>query len=43
MKDEAAAALIKEFVGLISKTYSYYLADECIKNCKGLLKELSKI
>ena len=43
MKDEAARVPVKEFVGLRSKTYSYYFGDECIKNVKALLKGLSKI
>ena len=36
MKNEAAGAPTKEFVGLRSKMYLYYLDDKCIKNVKAL-------
>ena len=40
MKDEAAGKIIKEFVGLRAKLYSYkmYEGEEEIKKCKGIKK-----
>ena len=40
MKDEAAGILVKEFVGLRSKLYSYCFDDKCTKNVKVLLRGL---
>ena len=41
-KDEAAGKIIKEFVGLRSKLYSYkmYEGEEEIKKCKGIKKQV---
>ena len=42
MKDEAAGKIIKEFVGLRAKLYSYkmYEGEEEIKKCKGIKKQV---
>ena len=42
MKDEAAGKIIKEFVGLRAKLYSYkmYEGKEEIKKCKGIKKQV---
>ena len=42
MKDEAAGKIIKEFVGLRAKLYSYkmYEGGEEIKKCKGIKKQV---
>ena len=42
MKDEAAGKIIKEFVGLRAKLYSYkmYEEGEEIKKCKGIKKQV---
>ena len=42
MKDEAAGKIIKEFVGLHAKLYSYkmYEEGEEIKKCKGIKKQV---
>ena len=44
MKDEAAGKIIKEFVGLRAKLYSYkmYEEEEEIKKCKGIKKQVVK-
>ena len=44
MKDEAAGKIIKEFVGLRAKLYSYkmYEGEEEIKKCKGIKKQVVK-
>ena len=44
MKDEAAGKIIKEFVGLRAKLYSYkmYEGVEEIKKCKGIKKQVVK-
>ena len=44
MKDEAAGKIIKEFVGLHAKLYSYkmYEGEEEIKKCKGIKKQVVK-
>ena len=43
-KDEAAGKIIKEFVGLRAKLYSYkiYEEEEEIKKCKGIKKQVVK-
>jgi len=41
-KDEAAGRQIEEFVGLRAKLYSYKLADEEHKKCKGVKKNVVK-
>jgi len=41
-KDEAAGRQIEEFVGLRAKLYSYKLADEEHKRCKGVKKNVVK-
>ena len=38
MKDEAAGMVIKEFIGLRSKMYSYEIDNETTKKCKGISK-----
>ena len=42
MKDEAAGKIIKEFVGLRAKLYSYkmYEGEKEIKKCKGIKKQV---
>ena len=42
MKDEAAGKIIKEFVGLRAKLYSFimYEGEEEIKKCKGIKKQV---
>ena len=41
MKDEAAGKIIKEFVGLRAKLYSFIMDDgEEIKKCKGIKKQV---
>ena len=42
MKDEAGGKIIKEFVGLRAKLYSYkmYEGEEEIKKCKGIKKQV---
>ena len=44
MKDEAAGKIIKEFVGLRAKLYSYkmYEGEKEIKKCKGIKKQVVK-
>ena len=44
MKDEAAGKIIKEFVGLRAKLYSFvmYEGEEEIKKCKGIKKQVVK-
>ena len=43
MKDEAAGKIIKEFVGLRAKLYSYKMyEEEEIKKCKGIKKQVVK-
>ena len=44
MKDEAAGKIIKEFLGLRAKLYSYkmYEGEEEIKKCKGIKKQVVK-
>ena len=43
MKDEAAGKIIKEFVGLRSKLYSFVIdEEEEIKKCKGIKKQVVK-
>ena len=39
-KDEACGKQIEEFVGLRAKLYSYKLADEEHKKCKGVKKKV---
>ena len=39
-KDEACGQQVEEFVGLRAKLYSYKLADEEHKTCKGVKKEV---
>jgi hypothetical protein len=41
-KDEAAGKQIEEFVGLRSKLYSYKMAGEDYKKCKGIKKSVVK-
>ena len=41
-KDEACGKQIEEFVGLKSKLYSYKLAGEDHKKCKGIKKNIIK-
>ena len=41
-KDEAAGKQIEEFVGLRSKLYSYKMAGEDHKKCKGIKKNVVK-
>jgi len=41
-KDEAAGKQIEEFVGLRSKLYSYRMAGEDHKKCKGVKKNVVK-
>ena len=41
-KDEAAGKQIEEFVGLRSKLYSYKMAGEDHKKCKGVKKNVVK-
>ena len=41
-KDEACGKQIEEFVGLRSKLYSFKLADEDHKKCKGIKKNIIK-
>ena len=41
-KDEACGKQIEEFVGLRSKLYSFKLADEDHKKCKGIKKSVIK-
>ena len=38
MKDEAAGVVIKEFIRLRSKMYSYDINNKTTKNCKGISK-----
>ena len=41
-KDEAGGKQIEEFVGLRAKLYSYKMADEDYKKCKGVKKSVVK-
>ena len=38
IKDEAAGMVIKEFIGLRSKMYSYEINNKTTKKCKGISK-----
>ena len=42
MKDEAAGMIIKEFIGLRSKMYSYEINNKTTKKCKGVSKHTIK-
>ena len=42
MKDEAAKMVIKEFIGLRSKMYSYEINNKTTKKCKGVSKHTIK-
>ena len=41
-KDEAAGMVIKEFIGLRSKIYSYEIDNKTTKKCKGVSKHTIK-